>query len=91
MTNLNELKQVARIASDKDGQPVVQIPLSTWESFLNEQAAASSQKQQIEALFQRWQNEPENDMPDEWWEEFVTFLDENQLNFGERDLELGNE
>jgi hypothetical protein len=91
VTDLNQLKQIAKIASDEDGHPIVQIPLSAWESFLNEQSSATSQKQQIEALFQQWQHEPENDMPDEWWEEFVTFLDDNRLNFGERDLDLGSE
>jgi len=50
-----------------------------------------SQKEQIEALLKKWENEPEDDMRDEWWDEYFRLLKENPVSFGESDLGFGEE
>jgi hypothetical protein len=85
MTDLSELKQAARITRDERGEPVVQIPLDRWNEFLSEQEPKPSQKEQILDLLDQWDNDPENDMSDEWWDEFDEFLKANRVNFGDRD------
>jgi hypothetical protein len=82
MTDLNDLKQAAKIVENEAGEPVVQIPVATWEAFVSEQSHASSQKSRIEALLVEWEQNPANDMPDEWWDDFSGFLNENRVHFG---------
>jgi hypothetical protein len=92
MVNLIDIKQVARVVKDENGQPVVQVPLDVWEAFVGkEEEKKPSQLQQILNLVQKWENEPEDDMPDEWWDEFQQFLQDNRVNFPDRHLDFGDE
>ena len=91
MTDLDVLQQAARIVEDEQGEQVVQIPLKIWEQVITGIRPKMSQKAQIMALLREWENEPEDNMPDEWWDEFSDFLNSNRVNFGERDLDVGDE
>ena len=91
MVDLTHLQQAARKTTDENGNPVVQIPLEVWEEFLTETRPQPSQKEQIEALLKKWENESEDDMPEEWWDEYFQFLKENPVTFEERDLGFGEE
>lgn len=66
MVDINALKQAARIVKDENGEPVVQIPLTLWEEMVANAVPKISQKQKVMALLKKWDNEPENDMPEEW-------------------------
>lgn len=91
MTSLIEVQQAARATQDEHGEPVIQIPLKIWEAYMHEVKPAQSQKEQIEALLQQWENEPEKDMPEAWWDEFMAFLKANRFHLRERDLDFGEE
>lgn len=91
MVNMDKLIQAARIVKDENGEPVVQVPLLVWEEIVAQSAPELSQKQKIMALLRQWESEPENDMPDEWWAGFLTFLKTNRMNFEERNLGFGDE
>jgi hypothetical protein len=91
MVDLTHLQQVARVVKDEHGNEVVQIPRELWEEFLTETQPQPSQKEQIEALLKKWEDEPEDDMPEEWWDEYFQFLKENPVTFEERDLGFGEE
>lgn len=91
MVDMDKLIQAARIVKDENGEPVVQIPLLTWEEIVAQAKPELSQKQKIMALLKQWENEPENDMPEEWWTDFLEFLKANRMNFAERDLGFGDE
>ncbi|MBZ0304278.1 MAG: hypothetical protein K8J31_31370 [Anaerolineae bacterium] len=91
MTDLQDLKQAARITRDENGEPVVEIPLSAWNEFLAVQESKPSQKQRVLDLLDEWEQDPENAMPAEWWDEFDEFLKANRVNFGERHLGFDDE
>lgn len=91
MVDINALKQAARIVKDENGEPVVQIPLTLWEEMVANAVPKISQKQKVMALLKKWDNEPENDMPEEWWADFLEFLKANRMNFEERNLGFGDE
>ncbi len=96
MVDMDKLIQAARIVKDENGEPVVQVPLNLWQDVVGPVKTESipdkpSQVQQILSLLKEWENDPEHDMPDEWWDEFEQFLQENRMNFPERDLGFGDE
>lgn len=91
MSDLTDIKQAARVVKDENGLPVVQVPLDLWEAVMGEiEPEAPSQIEQILAVLKEWENEPDDKSP-EWWDEFDQFLKDNQVNFSERDLGLGDE
>lgn len=91
MVDMNLIRQAAQITTDKDGNPVVQIPLSVWQEAIEEEPQRElSQVEQIIAYMEEWKNDP--DYPSqEWWAEFEQFLGENRVTFRERDLDFGDE
>jgi hypothetical protein len=91
MVDLTAIRQAARRTKDENGNEVIQIPLDVWEEFVTETHPKLSQKEQIESLLEKWENEPEDDMPDEWWDDYFQFLKENPVSFGDRDLGFGEE
>jgi len=88
MTDLQDLKRVARVTQDEHGQPVVQIPLAEWDAFLDDSGTNMPQHERIKALLRKWREHPD-DTPSEWWDDFQSFLNENRVNFPERDLDFG--
>lgn len=80
--NIEKIKQAAKQTTDKDGNPVIQIPLSVWQGFITQEE--KPQIEQIQDLLQEWEREPD-DTPDSWWDGFMDFLAESRLNFAERD------
>jgi len=91
MTDLDTLQRSARIVEDEQGEPVVQIPLQIWQQYLAETPSTQSQKAQVMALLHKWEHEPEDDMPNEWWEDFSDFLASQRVKFAERDFTPGDE
>ena len=88
---LDELKKSAKKTIDEHGQPAILIPLSVWEEFMSKVKPAPSQKEKILALFDEWDNHPEDDGSEQWWQEFDTFIRKNRVNFEERDLGFDEE
>lgn len=74
MVNLEDLQRAARIETDKEGQPVIQIPLKLWEDWLTQ--GTRPQNRQLLALLDEWDAKPD-DTPAEWWDEFQAFLKAN--------------
>lgn len=91
MVDLTAIKQAARVVKDENGNPVVQIPLEVWEEVVGSIKQDLPQYERIKALLKKWEEEPEDDMPNEWWDEYFQFLKENPVNFEERDLGFGEE
>lgn len=91
MVDIEALKQAARIVKDENGEPVVQVSLPVWQEVVADAIPYLSQKQKVMALLKKWENEPENDMPEEWCEHFLKFLKANRMNFEERNLGFGDE
>ncbi len=86
MVKLTDMKPFARIVKDENGQPVVQVPLDIWEAVvgkITEQRLA--QRRQMLDLLKQWKNDPENDMSEEWWDDFLQFLKENRVKLGDPD------
>jgi hypothetical protein len=77
-----DIKQYAKETTDADGNRVIQIPLDVWQRFIE---TMPSQIEQLNALFDDWEQHPEDDMPAEWWDEFTSFLQVNRLTFDEND------
>ena len=86
MIDINDIKQAARVTTNQNGESVVQIPLTLWQELLERVEAKPSQVDQIWTLLQKWDNEPEDAMSDTWWDEFTDFLNQNRINFSERNL-----
>lgn len=85
MADLSTIKEAARIVSDEHGMPVVQIPLALWEEIVKAVAPGQlPQHERIRATLQAWETE-QDEMPDEWWDEFSRFLRENRVQFTPRD------
>ena len=82
---LTLIQKAAKQTTDEQGNPVIQIPLDLWDAFLAEQEGG--QIAQINALLDSWQNEPENDMPDSWWDDFMRFVSENRFKLGDSENE----
>lgn len=74
--NIQNVKKVAKQTTDEDGNLVIQIPLSVWEGFIAQEG--KPQIEQIQNLLHEWEQEPENDMPDIWWDEFMDDIQENR-------------
>jgi hypothetical protein len=82
---LTLIQKAAKQTIDEQGNPVVQIPLDLWDAFLFEQQGG--QIAQINAVIAAWENEPENDMPDSWWDDFMSFVNENRFKLGDGENE----
>lgn len=80
MVDITALKQAVHIVLDEHGEPVAQVPLSLWETLLNNLALEHPQHERILALLAEWDAEPD-DTPAEWWDEFDIFLSSHRLNF----------
>lgn len=84
MVSLLDMKQAARLVKYENGNPVMQVPLAVWQAVVGEvEEKQPSQKQRILALLKQWENEPETDMPDEWWDTFQQFLQDNRVKIGQ--------
>lgn len=75
--NARDIQHYAKETTDTEGNPVVQIPLHIWQQFTTEKPI--SPIKQINSLLHEWEQHPDEDMPDEWWDEFTVFLQENRL------------
>ena len=80
--NIRDIQPHAKQAIDDEGNPVIQIPLEIWQQFTGEQPV--SQIEQIDALLNEGEQQPGDDMPDDWWDEFAVFLNENRLTLCRR-------
>jgi hypothetical protein len=76
--NARDIQQYVTQTTDNEGNPVIQIPLHVWQQFIHEKPI--SQIEQLTALLREWEREPEADMPDNWWDEFMAFIQGNRLN-----------
>jgi len=85
MTDISDIKQVVRITTDAQGKAIVQLPLALWQELVAHIENQSSQYDQIHSLLQKWEAEPDN-TPDEWWDDFQVFLQDNRPTFEARDL-----
>ena len=81
MTDLNDLKQAAKIVENEAGEPVVQIPISTWEAYVSESEAARPQHERIKEVLDQIRQETDEETS-QWWEEFAEFLSEYRVHFG---------
>lgn len=82
MTDITTLQNAARISTDENGEPVIQIPLSLWDEFKatfeEPEPQQTSQAERIRAVINSWEDEPDDTSP-EWWDEFHNFLRENRF------------
>ncbi len=88
----DELKRAAIETTDENGAPIVQIPLAVWQRFIasepGAEEATSTPAGQVLSLMQEWEQRPEDDQSDEWWDEFEQFVKDNRMNFAERDINI---
>jgi hypothetical protein len=75
MVDLTDIQQALQITTDSDGNPVVQIPLDLWKEWLSQNY--QPQREQLLSLLDEWEKDPD-EQPDEWWQDFDTFLRENR-------------
>ncbi len=78
MVDLNDIQQAARIATDEQGRPVVQIPLDLWEEWLAAQQRLP-QHERIRAALAAWDASAAG-LSEDWWDEFQAFLRANRLD-----------
>jgi hypothetical protein len=90
MSDITTLTNAARIVHDEAGEPVVQIPLASWQAWLAQYQPDSSQIERIMLLLQSWTDEPDDPSP-QWWNEFREFLEANRLDFEHSDVDLEGE
>ncbi len=90
MTDISDIKQVVQITTDAQGEAIVQLPLALWQELVAHIENQPSQYDQIHSLLQQWEAEPD-DTPDEWWDDFQVFLQDNRPTFEARDLGLNGE
>lgn len=90
MIDVKTLKEAVQIVTDKQGAPVVQVPLPVWRSLISELEADTPQHVRIRALLDDWIAHPD-DIAKEWWDEFDEFIKANRFSIPERDLKLGDE
>lgn len=81
MTDLNDLKQAAKIVENEAGEPVVQIPVATWEAYVTESEVSRPQHERIKEVLDQIRQEADEEST-QWWEEFAEFLNENRVYFG---------
>lgn len=82
---LKVIQAAAKQTTDENGNPVIQIPRQLWDAFLAEQE--TGQVSQITALLSSWGDEPQDDMPASWWDEFMEFLADNRFKLGDSENE----
>ena len=94
MVDLNAIQQGVQIVKNEQGDSVVQVPLELWEAILKKiqprQSDEIPQHEKFRALLAAWDAEPD-DTPDEWWDDFETFLKANRQHFSTPDLKLGDD
>jgi hypothetical protein len=80
MTDITTLQKAARVSTDENGEPVIQIPLALWDEFKagfqEPEPQQSSQAERILAVIDSWDKESDKMSP---------------VTFPVPDLDLGEE
>lgn len=93
MTDLSKLRAAAEVVQDEQGNKFVKVPLQVWQEEMdlpNTTITPEEQHRAIKALLKDWSAQPD-DTPAEWWAEFDAFLNDNRMQFSERDLGFKDE
>ncbi len=65
MVDLEDIKRAATIETDAQGRAVVRIPRELWDELLTQRVGS-----QDEGILTLFNDSDQDDMLDEWWDEF---------------------
>ena len=61
--SIEDLKRSVHQKTNEHGEPVVEVPLAVWE-------AVTTRKDKMITLFKVWEDNPRQNLTNDWWDEF---------------------